>query len=338
LTNNFISLFSSSSSSGINWLKESPKSVKEEERQPLPLENRVATMLRLKQSTRLLAALAAVCCLLGAVSAVDIPSNVDFSNKDLPETGELMHEIFSVLGNSLAESHEVTEDEVKRHLLRRRGFPTVGSLLGLGSGQLAGINYTDLYERFTDQYCSEAQGTRPDPPSLDIEDVLYTTTSYTGPTLGIQISMGSCTEIGNKTFRCSRPQIVIVKSPATIEKDGPAVGASKPGGEFVDKECAWSESKDIGHGESAELYNGGSETYDYSGYRAALYGRVGSRFGGIGQRLQGVAARARAARQNFKMPRLGNMFRRRMNEEFDIHNLDRKTHDRLAKVLPGFLK
>ena len=48
-------------------------------------------MLRLKQSTRLLAALAAVCCLLGAVSAVDIPSNVDFSNKDLPETGELMH-------------------------------------------------------------------------------------------------------------------------------------------------------------------------------------------------------------------------------------------------------
>ena len=254
-----------------------------------------------------------------------------------PSPSSFPAEIFSVLGSSLAESHEVTEDEVKRHLLRRRGFPTVGSLLGLGSG-IAGINYTDLYERFTDQYCSEAQGTRPDPPFLDIQDVLYTTTSYTGPTLGIQISMGSCTEIGNKTFRCSRPQMVIVKSPATIEKDGPSVGAAKPGGEFVDKECAWSESKDIGHGESAELYNGGSETYDYSGYRAALYGRVGSRFGGIGQRLQGVASRARAARQAFKMPRLGNMFRRRMNEEFDIHNLDKKTHARLDKVLPGFLK
>ena len=48
-------------------------------------------MLGVKHSSRLIAALAAICCLLGAVRAVDIPSNVDFSNKDLPETGELMH-------------------------------------------------------------------------------------------------------------------------------------------------------------------------------------------------------------------------------------------------------
>ena len=60
---------------------------------------------------------------------------------------------------------------------------------------------------------------------------------------------------------------MIVKSPASVTKTGPSVGAAKPGGDFTDKTCAWSESKEIGHGESADLYNGGSEVYDYSGYR-----------------------------------------------------------------------
>jgi len=292
---------------------------------------------------RLFIALAAAFCVLGVAKAVDVPTNVDFSFSDLPKTGDLMQEIFSILGGSLAEQHEVSEDDVKRHLLRQRP-PTVGSLLGLGRGlgagigaQLAGINYTQVYESFTDQYCADPEGDRPDPPSISVEDVLYTTTTYTGPTLGVQISLGSCDEIGNKTYRCTRPQLVVVKSPASIEKSGPEVGASKPGGTFVDKECAWSESQEIGHGESAELYNGGSETYDYSGYRAAILGRVNGRFGRVSNMFSGIASRARARSQNFKMPQLGGLLRRRgLKEDFDIHKVDEKTHDRLDAVLPGF--
>ena len=41
----------------------------------------------------------------------------------------------------------------------------------------------------------------------------------------------------------------------------------------------------------------------------------------------------------FRMPRLGGLFRRRgLSEEFDMHNLDPQTHDRLDAVLPGFFK
>jgi len=242
----------------------------------------------------------------------------------------------------MSEQHEVSEDEVKRHLLRQRRKPsTVGSLLGLAAGNLAGVNYTEVYEQFTEQYCTEPAGSRPSGPSITVEDILYTKTAYTGPTLGVQISLGSCTEIGNKTYQCNRPQIVIVKSPASIVKTGPSVGADKPGGSFTDKECAWSESKEIGHGESADLYNGGSAEYDYSGYRAALYGRVGARFARVGSRMNNIAAPFRAARQNFKMPRLGGLLKRRglaAEDEtgFDINGVDASTRKRLESVLPGF--
>mmetsp|Transcript_1641 Transcript_1641/g.2741 ORF Transcript_1641/g.2741 Transcript_1641/m.2741 type:complete len:317 (+) Transcript_1641:2859-3809(+) len=312
-------------------------------------------MLKQKHSNRLLLAAVAALCVLGLAKAVDVPSNVDFSFNDLPKSGELVNEIFSVLAGGLNEQHTVSEDEVKRHLLRQRPA-TVGSLLGLGAGRLASINYTQVYESFTDTYCtdpSDASSVRPPAPSIDIADVLYTTTTYTGPTLGIQISLGACEDQGDKTFRCRRPELVIVKSPASISKAGPSIGASKPGGTFVDKRCAWSESQTIGHGESAELYNGGSEIYDYSGYRAALLGRVHGRFGRIGSMLSGIASRSNArkdarkgARQaaaqavsQFRMPRLGGLFRRRgLSEEFDMHNLDPQTHDRLDAVLPGFFK
>ena len=69
--------------------------------------------------------------------------------------------------------------------------------------------------------------------------------------------------------------------------------------------------------------------------------------------LSGIASRSNArkdarkgARQaaaqavsQFRMPRLGGLFRRRgLSEEFDMHNLDPQTHDRLDAVLPGFFK
>jgi len=310
--------------------------------------NERAADMQIRGRLYLAVAAAAALCLLGVATAVEVPSaKMDLSFGDLPKTEEIMTEIFSVLGGSLNEQHDVSEDEVKRHLLRLRRKPsTVGNLLGLAAGNLAGINYTQVYEQFTEQYCSDPSGSRPDAPSISVSDVLYTTTSYTGPTLGVQISMGSCSEIGNKTYQCTRPQLVIVKTPATIDKSGPSVGADKPGGSFSDKSCSWSESKEIGHGESADLYNGGSEVYDYSGYRAAMYGRaahrvskVQARFSPIAAGLSNIASKARTRAQAFRMPRIGNLFKRRGLEEgtdFDIHNLDSATKKRLEAVLPGF--
>ena len=315
----------------------------------------------------LIAAMAAALCLASAATAQN-----DMSFNDLPKTEDLMTEIFGVLGGSLQEQHDVSEDEVKRHLMRLSKRPSfsVGSLLSGAAGSLAAVNYTQVYENFNAQYCKPAFASgRPSPPSISVEDVLYTTTDYTGPTLGIQITMGACTDAGNKTFVCQRPQLAIIKSTASITKSGPSVGASKPGARFTDKSCSWSESKTIGHGESADLYNGGSESYDYSGYRAAMYGRAASagahsagkmqargarmqarmapitnfaatrvqkaqaRMAGIGQGLQNIAGRVG------QIPRLGNLFKRRgmeTEEEFDIRNLDSKTMARLEEVLPGF--
>ena len=315
----------------------------------------------------LIAVMAAALCLASAATAQN-----DMSFNDLPKTEDLMTEIFGVLGGSLQEQHDVSEDEVKRHLMRLSKRPSfsVGSLLSGAAGSLAAVNYTQVYENFNAQYCKPAFASgRPSPPSISVEDVLYTTTDYTGPTLGIQITMGACTDAGNKTFVCQRPQLAIIKSTASITKSGPSVGASKPGARFTDKSCSWSESKTIGHGESADLYNGGSESYDYSGYRAAMYGRAASagahsagkmqargarmqarmapitnfaatrvqkaqaRMAGIGQGLQNIAGRVG------QIPRLGNLFKRRgmeTEEEFDIRNLDSKTMARLEEVLPGF--
>ena len=315
----------------------------------------------------LIAAMAAALCLASAATAQN-----DMSFNDLPKTEDLMTEIFGVLGGSLQEQHDVSEDEVKRHLMRLSKRPSfsVGSLLSGAAGSLAAVNYTQVYENFNAQYCTPASASgRPSPPSISVADVLYTTTDYTGPTLGIQITMGACTDAGNKTFVCQRPQLAIIKSTASITKSGPSVGASKPGASFTDKNCAWSESKTIGHGESADLYNGGSESYDYSGYRAAMYGRAASagahtagkmqargarmqarmapitnfaatrvqkaqaRMAGIGQGLQNIAGRVG------QIPRLGNLFKRRgmeTEQEFDIRNLDSKTMARLEEVLPGF--
>ncbi|QDZ21104.1 hypothetical protein HOP50_05g36320 [Chloropicon primus] len=321
-------------------------------------------------------AVAVAAIAVAGLCLVSVSAELDMSFNDMPKSDEIMTEIFGVLGGAINEQHDVTEDEVKRHLLRLRKRPsTVGSLLSGVAGSLAAVNYTQVYESFTDQYCSEPSFSRPSPPSIDVEDILYTTTSYTGPTLGVQISLGSCSDAGNKTFVCQRPQIVIVKTPATIQKNGPGVGASKPGGAVVDKSCSWSESKEIGHGESADLYNGGSETYDYSGYRAALYGRVAGRFAPISAAMSNMAGKARARQAaraanlqgvasniqsrvqgvasnvqsrvqgamanipRFQMPRLGQMFKRRgLESEFDIHNVDEETHRRLEAVLPGFFK
>merc|ERR1711970_329829 len=263
----------------------------------------------------LIAAMAAALCLASAATAQN-----DMSFNDLPKTEDLMTEIFGVLGGSLQEQHDVSEDEVKRHLMRLSKRPSfsVGSLLSGAAGSLAAVNYTQVYENFNAQYCTPASASgRPSPPSISVADVLYTTTDYTGPTLGIQITMGACMDAGNKT---------------------------------------------IGHGESADLYNGGSESYDYSGYRAAMYGRAASagahsagkmqarmapitnfaatrvqkaqaRMAGIGQGLQNIAGRVG------QIPRLGNLFKRRgmeTEQEFDIRNLDSKTMARLEEVLPGF--
>merc|ERR1711934_721037 len=106
-----------------------------------------------------------------------------------------MTEIFGVLGGSLQEQHDVSEDEVKRHLMRLSKRPSfsVGSLLSGAAGSLAAVNYTQVYENFNAQYCTPASASgRPSPPSISVADVLYTTTDYTGPTLGIQITMGAC--------------------------------------------------------------------------------------------------------------------------------------------------
>lgn len=237
-------------------------------------------------------------------------------------------------------SHEVSEEEVKRHLLRLRP-PTVGGLFGRIRGAMAGargaiagaaaINYTEVYESFTDQYCSDPEGERPDPPSFSLDDPLYAKTVFTGPTLGIQIAMGSCTDIGNKTFECLRPQIVVVKSPATIKKAGPELTFEKPGGVFVDKTCDWRENRQIGHGESAELYNGGKDTYDYSGYRAALYGRTGARFGRIASVYNGIRERTKG-----RLAPLSQLIKRRGLSEFDINKQDLPTRKRIEEVLPGF--
>merc|ERR1711970_599062 len=294
----------------------------------------------------LIAAMAAALCLASAATAQN-----DMSFNDLPKTEDLMTEIFGVLGGSLQEQHDVSEDEVKRHLMRLSKRPSfsVGSLLSGAAGSLAAVNYTQVYENFNAQYCTPASASgRPSPPSISVADVPYTTTDYTGPTLGIQITMGACTDAGNKTFVCQRPQLAIIKSTASITKSGPSVGASKPGASFTDKSCSWSESKTIGHGESADLYNGGSESYDYSGYRAGMMQarmapitnfaatrvqKAQARMAGIGQGLQNIAGRVG------QIPRLGNLFKRRgmeTEQEFDIRNLDSKTMARLEEVLPGF--
>ena len=66
----------------------------------------------------LIAAMAAALCLASAATAQN-----DMSFNDLPKTEDLMTEIFGVLGGSLQEQHDVSEDEVKRHLASRRDAP-----------------------------------------------------------------------------------------------------------------------------------------------------------------------------------------------------------------------
>ena len=297
---------------------------------------------------RVALALLALCSVSAVARAVEVPA-IDFSHKDMPSASEIMQEMFTTLGAGLAHHKEVSEEDVKRHLLARANRPsfTVGNLfknvrgaIGGAVSSIAATNYTDLYERFSDQYCDEPSASPADPPSISLEDALFTTTTYTGPTLGIEIRMGQCSDAGNKTFVCQRPVIVLVKGPATISKDSSSSGfsASKPGGSVTDKQCSWSEpTVDVGHGESAVLYDGGQDTYDYSGYRAALLGSVDARFARVASVYNGIASRMRG---RVKLPPLRNILKRRGLKEnvADVSSLSAQTKNRITDILPDFFK
>ena len=69
--------------------------------------------------------------------------------------------------------------------------------------------------------------------------------------------------------------MTITKTPPSFGwgKGAKAVEWSKPGGSFQDKSCSFG-GKTFGSGEAATLYDGGSETYDFSGFSAMKYAAV----------------------------------------------------------------
>merc|ERR1712224_942257 len=88
-----------------------------------------------------------------------------------------------------------------------------------------------------------------------------------GPSLGMQFTFGACESAGNKTLACVRPFMSLEKKPPSFawEKGEKVFEYTKPGAIFADKRC------DFGGGEASKveeavLYDGGSETYDLSGF------------------------------------------------------------------------
>jgi len=173
--------------------------------------------------------------------------------------------VWALVGHNL--EHQDTFEAADVAKIMSEPSPLERNLLSKGTG----FDYSgmmDLYETISSEYCTPPVFKRPDPPAFEYVPGGQLVAEWAGPSLGIQFTFGACQSAGNKTLECVRPWMSMEKKPPSFawKKDPKGFVYEKFPAYFVDKQC------DFGGGaaeklEEAVLYDGGSESYDLSGFR-----------------------------------------------------------------------
>lgn len=224
--------------------------------------------------TGFVAVAAALAVLSAAPAAADWRKGIEGvdldMSKGLPGLSELTEGILGVLAHQVQE-HDGTDEHQVKKMLSEPGV--VERNLGMMSFDMGSLE--SMYEEISAEYCADPSYSDADVPSFEFAPATPLSATWSGPELIIEVSTGSCQSVENKTYECTRPSMSITKNPPSFGwgKGAKAVAWSKPGGSFSDKSCAFG-GKTFGSGETASLYDGGSETYDFSGFSAMKYAAV----------------------------------------------------------------
>ena len=172
--------------------------------------------------------------------------------------------VWALVGHNLAHQETFEESDVSE--LMSEPTPLERKMLTNSKGfDYSGV--MDLYETISSEYCRPPMFKRPPAPFFEYVPSSQLVAEWKGPSLGMQFTFGACESAGNKTLACVRPFMSLQKKPPSFawEKGEKLFVYEKPGALFADKSC------DFGGGEAAKLeeavlYDGGSETYDLSGF------------------------------------------------------------------------
>jgi len=172
--------------------------------------------------------------------------------------------VWALVGHNL--EHQETFEESDVSQLMSEPTPLERRLLTNG----AGFDYSgvmDLYETISSEYCKPPMFKRPAPPMFEYLPSEQLVAEWKGPSLGMQFTFGACESAGNKTLACVRPFMSLEKKPPSFEwaKGEKIFNYTKTGAIFADKRCDFGGGKATKK-EQAVLYDGGSETYDLSGF------------------------------------------------------------------------
>merc|ERR1719146_418989 len=184
--------------------------------------------------------------------------------QNIPESAEIAEMVWALVGHNL--EHQETFEESDVSQLMSEPTPLERRMLTNGAGfDFSGV--MDLYETISSEYSRPPMFKRPAPPMFEYLPSEQLVAEWKGPSLGMQFTFGACESAGNKTLACVRPFMSLEKKPPSFEwsKGEKIFNYTKPGAIFADKRCNFG-GGEATKKEQAVLYDGGSETYDLSGF------------------------------------------------------------------------